>query len=618
MTPPQDRWLHAAFALSALAIVALVGVAVAREFHRPMSVDQRLVPALGVVDRCITCHDESRHPGAMLDRHPVDRFGCTPCHGGQGLATDKRSAHATSPDWERPLFTKAERSAACGSCHLGRDVPEPRVAAGRRALTLRGCSGCHAIPGIAPPEHAPELDGLRDKVQPAWVRAWLRDPARIDPRHQMPTFALSATEIEGLVAYLWTLPGVPLAQAPMEVQGDADRGRTTLATLRCATCHRFEGRGGDFAPDLSLAGVKLDATWLFNDLSDNHRLRPHSRMPGFRLSAQEAADIVAYAGEQWVPDSGVTPWQGLDAPVDVRLATQGQKTFGDFGCGGCHLVGGQRAAPNGPALDRFGDRRIGDMPLRRDGVRLVDLPNWAAQKILKPKEFDVHGAQPSRMPVLPDLSLLQAQDMGIALASGHAAAPPEPWIRRHDPLPLRMPPGETGKLIARFRCQSCHAWGGQGGDVARVPLDGAGARLKRPWLDHFLRQPLTVRMDQAERMPVLGMSEDEALRLANWIEADLGDDRMGVAPDLLDGDVARGKILYSQHGCGQCHVGGGSGTMKGPTLDGARDRLQPAYVVALLRMEPDVVPEHRHPQTARLSAEDARAVAAWVLSLPAP
>ena len=618
MTPHEDRWLHAAFAIASLAIVVLVGVVVAREFHRPVTVDQRLVPALGVVDRCITCHDEAKHPGTLLDLHAIDRFGCTPCHGGQGLATDKRSAHAASPDWERPLFRKLERSAACGACHFGSDAPDERLANGRKDLAIRGCTGCHVIPGIAPPDHAPELDGLRDKVKPDWVRAWLANPAKIDARHKMPTFRLAPAEIEALVAYLWTLPGVPLAAAPTDVQGDADRGRTTLATVRCATCHRFEGRGGDFATDLGLAGAKLDATWLFNYLTDTHRLRPHTRMPGFRLSAQDALDISAYAAEQWLPDSGVPPWQGKDAPVDASLVGKGQKLFTDLGCGGCHLVAGKRAPPVAPALDRMGDRKAADLPAKQNGWRLVDLPNWVAQKVLQPQVFDIKGAQPARMPTFPGVSLVEAQDLGVAVASLHATPPPEPWIRRHDPAPLHLPPGETGQLISRFRCLSCHRLGGQGGDVARVALDGAGARVQRPWLDRFLQNPVTVRMDQAERMPLLGMSAAEAQLLANWIETSLGDDAVGPASPPVAGDVERGKMLYAKHDCASCHVGAGAGTMKGPTLDGARNRLRPGYVEALLRRKPDVVPGRRHPPTAQLSADEARAVAAFVLSLPAP
>ncbi len=615
MTPRDDRWLHAVFAAASVAIVVLVGIAVAREVHRPLTIDQRLVPALGVVDRCVTCHDEAKHPGAMLDRHPVERFGCTPCHGGQGLATSANAAHNAAPDWERPLFSKAERDAACGACHLGTNAPIATVATGRKALFDRGCSGCHTIPGIAPPDHAPELDGLRDKVAPAWVRAWLTDPAQLDAQHKMPTFRLTKPEIEALLAYLWTLPGAPLLPVPAEPQGDADRGKSTLARLRCATCHKFEDRGGDFAPDLGLAGVKVQPAWLWNYLTDTHRLRPHTRMPGFRLAPQDAADIAAYAAEQWVPDTGVLPWQKFDGDVEPALAPKGQQLFVDLGCGGCHLVAGKRAPPSAPALDRLGDRHVADLPLPARGRPPADVPAWVAQKVQQPTAFDVPSVQRARMPTFPNVRADEALALGIALASVHAASPPETWLRRHETAPFVPPPGETGQLVARFRCLSCHRFGGQGGDVSRVPLDNVGARLRQSWLEGFLRVPVTVRMDQPERMPVLGMTEAEARHLAGWLTTVFGDERIGPAPAFIPGDVERGKSLYVQHQCGACHVGDGAGTMKGPTLDGARDRLEPAYVVALLQLGPDVVPERRHPEQ-RLLPDDARALAAYVLSLP--
>lgn len=615
MTPRTDRWLHAVFAVAAVSIVVLVGIAVAREWQRPVNVEQRLVPALNVVDRCVMCHDEAKHPGQALDQHPVERFGCTPCHGGQGLATTAEAAHKVSPDWQRPLFSAAERDAACGTCHLGSAPPVPRLAQGRQALFDRGCTGCHAIAGIAPPVHAPELDGLRDKVSPAWVRGWLSDPAKLDPAHKMPAFRLSPPEIAALVAYLWTLPGAALATQPNDVQGDADRGKSALARLRCATCHKFEGRGGDFAPDLSLAGVKIDPTWLWNYLTDTHRLRPHTRMPGFRLTPQDAADIVAYAAEQWVPDTGVLPWQAFDGPVDPTPATLGKQLFTELGCGGCHLVAGQRAQPSAPALDRLGERLRADLLPPRQGLSATDLPAWIAQKVTDPHAFDLTGTPHARMPTFPRMTTDEALALGVALAAIRANAPPTAWLRHHDPAPFQPPVGETGQLVERFRCLACHRFAGQGGDVSRVPLDNVGARLNRPWLEAFLREPVTVRMDQPERMPVLGLTEEEARRLAAWLETTFGDARIGPAPAFTAADVARGGVVYASHGCSKCHVGGGLGTMKGPTLDGAARRLQPGYVVALLQRGAEVVPERRHPDE-RYSADDARALAAYVLSLP--
>ena len=62
---------------------------------------QVVIDEWGAIDRCTTCHmaiDDPSFADAMqplrthpkpelLRRHPVEKFGCTICHGGQGLAT---------------------------------------------------------------------------------------------------------------------------------------------------------------------------------------------------------------------------------------------------------------------------------------------------------------------------------------------------------------------------------------------------------------------------------------------------------------------------------------------------------------------------------------------------
>lgn len=614
MDLPRSVGLDFSFVASAVLVVGLFGVAVAREAKRPVRVEQRIVPALGVVDRCETCHDPSSHLGDWLSSHPIERFGCTPCHGGQGLATDKSNAHEAKPDWEHPLLSKALREAACGRCHLGVDVQgAPALSRGRRALAERGCWGCHELPGIVPQPIAPQLDGLADKVKPAWVRAWLADPARLDDRHAMPRFDLSPDRIEALIAFLFSLPGPEMRPTQGE-EGDAERGKKAVARRRCATCHRVEGRGGTLGPPLDIAGAKLDPKWLWNYLSEPHRVRPATRMPAFRLEAQEVADIVAYAVEQWVPDTAELPWSKSAGDVRPELADQGKKLFVELGCHGCHTVTGIPFARASVPLSSFGDRHLSDLPGAAGPGAPHDLPDWVARKITAPRGFDVVGARPSSMPTFT-LDPAEAAALGVALAASRSAPPPAGYAQgaRETPLPP-TPPGATGRIVDRFRCFVCHRVGAAGGNVSRVPLDGAAARLERPWLDGFLREPTTVRMDQAERMPVLGLDEAEAAKLASWVEATLGDARVTPEAPASADEVAAGRTLFGERGCPSCHVAEGRGTMKGPVLDGARDRLSPAYVAAMLRLGPSVVPVGRHPETVYPPME-ARSMAAYVTSL---
>lgn len=606
--PVLPRWLHAVVLGSLFGVIVLVGVLMAKEAGRPVQIEQRMVADLGVVDRCETCHDAADHPAPWLDAHPVERFACTPCHGGQGLAVLADDAHDAGPDWEHPLFDAAEREAACGGCHE-EPVLEgaPRLTRGRALLAERGCAGCHAIPGLDLPQLAPQLDGLRDKVPPAWVRAWLTDPAPLNPAHRMPRFALTEGERDALVAFLFSLDGPAVGPAP--TGGDPERGRLAVAQRRCATCHRINDRGGETGPDLGLAGAKLRPAWLAAMLTDTHRLRPTTRMPGFRLSAEEAADIAAYAAEQWVPDADA-PWQGQPDDVKPALVAEGRAIFVDRGCGGCHAAGDVPRVATAMALDDLGRRHVADLP-RAGTAPTRDLPSWIATKVLVPTAFDTPTGAPAKMPAFTGLSLDDALDVGIALAALRREGVSGAWKVHAPAVTIAAPAGEVGGIVDRFRCLVCHQLGGQGGTIAGVALDGEGSRVRRDWLVAFLQQPVTIRMDQGARMPVLGIDAEQAAKLADWIGSSLADPRIPEGATV--GDAVAGEAAYRAGGCSGCHVVRGEGTMKGPTLDGAGARLDVDYVVALL-VDGAVVPANRHP-AGGLPAAEARDIAAWIESL---
>src|SRR5216684_2955237 len=81
------------------------------------------------VDRCQSCHagiDRSGfedqpnpykthpHREMLLATHPPEKFGCTPCHEGQGAATSSvEKAHGEVEFWEHPLRRGAKVEANC-------------------------------------------------------------------------------------------------------------------------------------------------------------------------------------------------------------------------------------------------------------------------------------------------------------------------------------------------------------------------------------------------------------------------------------------------------------------------------------------------------------------------
>ena len=120
-----------------------------------------------LVDRCESCHLGTRepvtltaasmggeavfasHPGdkELLKIHDPERFGCTPCHGGNGAAVSSvEKAHGYNEHWLWPLHHRGKRRRpAASSATPRRSSPKWRTRSnqGREIFRLRGCMGCH-------------------------------------------------------------------------------------------------------------------------------------------------------------------------------------------------------------------------------------------------------------------------------------------------------------------------------------------------------------------------------------------------------------------------------------------------------------------------------------------
>jgi cytochrome c2 len=91
----------------------------------------------------------------------------------------------------------------------GSAAAEPGEAAyGLALFNAKGCASCHQHAAVAgsgqfsggPAGTAPVLTNYPG--DPAYLRAWLRDPKAIKPATGMPTLGLSEPEIDALVAFL--------------------------------------------------------------------------------------------------------------------------------------------------------------------------------------------------------------------------------------------------------------------------------------------------------------------------------------------------------------------------------------------------------------------------------
>lgn len=83
--------------------------------------------------------------------------------------------------------------------------PDPTlVAAGERIVVAQACTACHAIKGQGS-SYAPELSGIGTRRTSNWLYNWLKDPQKVKPGAEMPTFGFSEEDLTALIAYLQTL-----------------------------------------------------------------------------------------------------------------------------------------------------------------------------------------------------------------------------------------------------------------------------------------------------------------------------------------------------------------------------------------------------------------------------
>ena len=554
------------------------------------------------IDRCATCHlgvadaamDSAaepfrRHPATAHTPNDFDRFGCTSCHGGQGLATSKEDAHGVSGDSGASMLPALYLEAGCGRCHTAESVPEAEILSRGRAVMARsGCYACHAVRGHEQfRSEAPPLTSTAVKTGGLWLARWLKDPKSVDPNATMPNFELSVEEIRLLSHYLFSRE-VPrsladrVARAEREPSGDPAAGKKVFSEARCITCHTVEGKGNGSAPELSKVATSATRGWLLEFVRDPHAFNPKTRMPQYHLSEVESRDLVAYLEQDF---------RDFEAPKDIlepirvnqTLAEEGQKLFRRFGCFSCHdpsLNSGPERF--GPDLNGIGDKKAASLDFGRRSDLSRSLPAWLSAKIESPRSF----AQGLKMPKY-GFSPADARAVVTALLSLSTDAVPD-RVRPPAPPPVVLRAGgPVGALLDRYRCLSCHQIGTEGGDISTAPLTFEGSKVKREWLADYLVLSFTIRPILEERMPVFRMPREEAAVLAGAIESffvdpSIPEDPFAGRPES-DGSVPEGERLYVSNGCRACHIIGSSGGYYGPPLTDAGKRLKPGWVFRWLK-----------------------------------
>jgi cytochrome c2 len=630
-----------------------------------------------IVDRCESCHMNTREPlkisaavmmakgekqpdeyanafvshtePELLQIHDPEKFGCSPCHQGNGRATTSiEKAHGNYEHWLWPLYPRENSQAGCQSCHsadmvlASGDVQWQTINNGKDLFRQRGCMGCHRYEGY---DKEPEdLNSVGQQIK----QIETQKKENIKNTADLMKQADAAASNDEANAFNGKAVDLRVANSKLEA-------RLQQLDFQSHSLMQDQKKVG---PNLKDARLKLNKNWIPVWLKKPSDFRPTTKMPNFRLTDHQIQAISAYIWQ-----SGFRDELPKHKPGN---AAHGKELFEERGCLACHSIGegdqmqGGTFAAN---LTRVGEKANYDYLVRwihnaRQRTRPYcpyekkDIgPEDYAKKNL-PYVFDLdhskcpndgHELQVQNMTVMPSLRLPpeDAEDIATYLMTQKKQEP-----SAYADASFMDDPNlkEEGKKWVRFYgCGGCHEISGmeeegrigteltfegskpierldfalfteasqRGGkdaepiknqeDLARLP-DGAA---KQPWYDHkgFFEHKLAepniydqgkVKTEtEALRMPNAHLTKDQVLDLTTFL---LGSQETSLPqsyqykPGDARHDIQEGWWVVKKYNCMGCHqfIPGQPTILMGlKQYQDAQEQLPPKLLTEGARVDPE-------------------------------
>ena len=626
-----------------------------------------------IVDRCESCHlgirepvkltaaatslkgkkpDEyarafTSHPEPdLLKIHDPERFGCSPCHQGNGRATTSvEKAHGNYEHWLWPIFTSQNYEAGCQICHsadmvlVSNDVGWV-VSEGKDLFRQRGCVGCHRYEGY---DKEPEdLLSIGQEIK-------LLDQRKKDNLKQAGDFMAQADKAQS------NEEANHLNERAVALKVENSKVDLRIMQLDRTTKSLFQDMK-KVGPNLKDVRLKLNKNWIPVWLKKPTDFRPTTKMPNFRLNDDQIKAISAYIWQ-----SGLTDSVAKHKPGN---AAHGKELFETRGCLACHSIGegdqlqGGTFAAN---LTRVGEKANYDylvrwVPNARERTRPYcpyekkDIGPEDYKKKGLPFVFDLdhskcpndgHELQVQNMTVMPSLRLSEsdAEDLASYLITLKKRTPSDYSDASFMDDPKLKEEGK--KWVKFFGCFGCHEISGledegrigtelttegskpverldfalltevaqRGGkepitdseDLARLPEGPA----KEPWYDHkgFFEHKLAEPniWDQGKikppaeqlRMPNLHLTKEQVRALTTFL---LGSQENPLPPSYqykpLDyrKDIQEGWWVVKKYNCMGCHqlIPGQKTILMGlARYQDAQEQLPPKLLTEGARVDPE-------------------------------
>jgi cytochrome c2 len=310
--------------------------------------------------------------------HPVETFGCTICHQGNGSGTSFQAAehgpnepheehewadaHGYHPNhfWEYPMLPERFVESTCIKCH--HDVVElgvhptygptaPKVVKGYDTISSYGCFGCHEVHGFDGERRiGPDI---RSEPNYTGAASQILADAFFENADAEALAASNLGSAKTLVSRVLAQPmDVPEQRAKLrdllEADKESDEPLLSNRTHDLASVLADEAHPGKFrkvGPSLRHVGTKTSRGWLEFWTEEPQRFRPTTRMPQFwdlsnqlDAHAQELEPVEVAAVVQYLLDKSQSSL--LLAPDEdyVPDVKRGAAAFARKGCLACHQI----------------------------------------------------------------------------------------------------------------------------------------------------------------------------------------------------------------------------------------------------------------------------------------
>lgn len=169
------------------------------------------------------------------------------------------------------------------------------------------CGQCHNTAETGHGDNMPpSLAFAGNRFQPGWTISYMRDVPRRRyekkyrrPIMRMPDYRMKPNELRGIAAYLSSLTRPELfekeaGEFETATEEQIKQGRELFELEACLHCHVLNGKGKTRGPDLTGAGSRLKAPFMFQMIKNPQSLVPGGEMEDSFMNDNEILALTLY------------------------------------------------------------------------------------------------------------------------------------------------------------------------------------------------------------------------------------------------------------------------------------------------------------------------------------